>query len=261
MITPLRKHTRDGKPYIRPPVIESKIIELALLSRDELIARCAIRSENNLAYVPSECLLYFIRASRTNRADAYFEKLYKLLLERVLIRLSQKVESPDSKKTSLTPSIIRDEVIGRFAELLAIDRIGYSEKLDFFEVRFNRALKSICSDVQEQAWRDQNRSTAFDDDETGEPTVEVERAAGSFDPFNTSEFSGDGYRFALNEAIDTLPPLERRIIEMLKQDFPIDSQNPDAITIARALGKSEKTIRTYRDKAFATLRTALNGGN
>ena len=29
--------------------------------------------------------------------------------------------------------------------------------------------------------------------------------------------------------------------------------------IAKALGKSEKTIRTYRDKAFAAIRAAMSG--
>ena len=32
------------------------------------------------------------------------------------------------------------------------------------------------------------------------------------------------------------------------------------MTIARALGRSEKTVRTYRDKAFATLRSAMADG-
>lgn len=36
-----------------------------------------------------------------------------------------------------------------------------------------------------------------------------------------------------------------------------DSQDPNAVTIAKALGKSEKTIRRNRDKAIAALRAAL----
>jgi DNA-binding CsgD family transcriptional regulator len=50
-----------------------------------------------------------------------------------------------------------------------------------------------------------------------------------------------------------------RVIEMLRQGIPIDSKDVDAVTIAKALGKSEKTIRTYRDKAFAVLRVAMLG--
>jgi DNA-directed RNA polymerase specialized sigma24 family protein len=45
---------------------------------------------------------------------------------------------------------------------------------------------------------------------------------------------------------------------MLRQGIPIDSKEPGAVTIARTLGKSEKTIRTHRDRAFAALRAALS---
>ena len=46
---------------------------------------------------------------------------------------------------------------------------------------------------------------------------------------------------------------------MLRKGVPIDSKEADAVTIAKALGKSEKTIRTYRDKAFAAIRAAMSG--
>ena len=64
----------------------------------------------------------------------------------------------------------------------------------------------------------------------------------------------------MDAAIDALPPEQIRIMHMLRQGFPIDSKEPDVMTIAKALGRSEKTIRTYRDKAIATLRLALADG-
>jgi hypothetical protein len=241
-------------------MIEAKIIELASLSRDDLVTQCAIRQKDDPAYVPSECLLYFIRESRANRPDTYFEKLYKLLSERVL-RCLPDGSSLNSQTTSLTKSAIREKVFGHFVELLTSDRNNYSDKLDYYEINFADALKKLCLDAQEQAWQDENRSTTLHDAETGEPTAEVERAAGSFDPFNTSEFSSDVYRFDLNEAIDTLPPLQKRIIVMLQQGFPIGPKESNGITIAKTLNKDEKTIRTHRDKAYTTLRAALSGEN
>lgn len=258
MIAPLRKRTRDGTPYTRPHKIEDKITELSSLSRSELIARCAMRQVNDSAYVPSECLLYFIRASRTNSSDANFEKLYKLLAERVL-RICFKAVSADGNKTHLT-QLIQDEAIGRFAELLANDRASYCEQLDFFEVRFNQALQAMLFDVRRQMMRNENRLTTLDDQMTGEPKIEVERAAGSFDPFNTSAFDDNDYRSCLYAAIDTLPPEQRRIIEMIRQGIPIDSKESGVFTIAKALGKSEKTIRIHRDKAYAVLRAVLDKG-
>jgi DNA-binding NarL/FixJ family response regulator len=245
-------------PYTRSHKIEDNITELSSLSRSELIARCVMRQVDDPAYVPSECLLYFIRASRTDSSDAHFEQLYKLLAERVL-RICLKAVSADGNKTHLI-QLIRDEAIGRFAELLANDRASYCEQLDFFEVRFNQALQAMLSDVRRQVMRNEHRLTTLDDQMTGEPKVEVERAAGSFDPFNTSAFDDNDYRSCLYTAIDTLPLEQRRIIEMIRQGIPIDSKEPGILTIAKALGKSEKTIRTHRDKAYAALRAVFNQG-
>ena len=47
---------------------------------------------------------------------------------------------------------------------------------------------------------------------------------------------------------------------MILQGIPIDSKEAGAVTIAKVLNKSEKTIRTYRDQAYATLRTVLTRG-
>ena len=259
LVAPLRNRTGDGELYTRRPIIEAKIIELASLSRSELTTRCEMGQRHDPGYVPSECLLYFIRASRTDNSDTHFEQLYKILIKRVLRSLPN-AKSLDGTTTFQTENTIQEKVLGQFVDLLASDRNAYSEILDYYEINFAHALKTLRVSAQKQAWRDEDRSMPLYDDETGEPTAAVERATGSFDPFNTSRFSDNDYRLGLNAAIDALPPEQRRIIMMLQKGFPIDSKDPDVITIARTLKKSEKTIRTYRDKAFAALRTALSAG-
>jgi DNA-directed RNA polymerase specialized sigma24 family protein len=259
VIAPLKKHRRDGRLYTRPPQIEAKIIELLSLSRCELITQCEIRQRTDPGYVPSECLLHFIRASRTDKSDIYFKRLYKILVERVL-RCLPKAESLNGKTTSLIKSNIREKVFGHFVDLLASDRNAYLDKLDYYEINFNAALKKLRLSAQAQAWRDENRVTILYDEDTGEPTAAVERATGSFDPFNMSAYADDNYRSLLNAAIDALPLEQRRIVVMIQQGIPIDSKDPNVITIAKTLGKSEKTIRTHRDKAYAALRTALTMG-
>lgn len=259
LIEPLRKLKLGGSLYTRPSEVEAKLLELASLSCDELITYCELR-QGDPAYVPSECLLHFVRSYRARMPDICFEKLYKFLIERVLSSCSNKI-SNDDKTSSLIHSNIRDEVVGRFAELLAHDFKDYVEKLDYYEIRFNDALKKMYIDVYRQVKRGEDRLTSLDDQVTGEPKIEVERAAGSFEPFNTSAFTEDDYRSCLYAAIDTLPPLEKKIIEMLRLGFPIDSKDPNVTTISRTLSKSEKTIRTYRNKAFATIRTILEEAN
>lgn len=260
VVTPLKKRMLSGELYTRDPKVETLLVVLSSLSRNELVPRAMISSRSDPNYIPSECLVYFVRASRTDNQETWFERLYKILAERVL-RALPRVESQDGKTASITREIIRDKAFARFVELMAADRSDYSEKLDYFEVRFDGALASLRRDAQEQAWRHENRSIPLEyDDETGEVSPEVERAVGHCDPFADPEIDGDSYRLRLDAAIDALPPEQKRIIEMLRQGVPIDSKNPDVMTIVKALGRSEKTIRTYRDKALATLRVALTEG-
>ncbi|MBY5767226.1 response regulator transcription factor [Rhizobium leguminosarum] len=259
-IAPLRKRRLTGELYERDRKVEILIVELAALPRDELIGRAAITKRSDPGYVPSECLVYLIRASRHDNNEAWFERLYRILMERVL-RSVPKSESSDGKTESLTRSVVRDKVFSRFVEILSADRASYADKLDFFEVRFDGAVASLRRDAQEQAWRDENRSKPLEyDEENGELAAEVEAAAGVHDPFAASDFEDPTYRSRLDAAIEALPPEQIRIVHMLKEGFPIDSKEPDVMTIAKALGRSEKTIRTYRDKAIAALRLALADG-
>lgn len=260
-VTPLRKRRLSGELYERDSKMEALIAELAVLPRDELIARAAISKRSDAGYVPSECLVYFIRASRRDNNEAWFERLYRILIERVL-RSSPRAESSDGKTESLTRAAVRDKVFSRFVELLSVDRNTYAEKLDYFEVRFDGAVASLRRDAQEQAWRDENRSRPLEyDAESVELSPEVEAAAGAYDRFAASDFDDAAFRLRLEAAIEALPSEQSRIIHMLRQGFPIDSKEPDVITIAKALGRSEKTVRTYRDKAFAALRAAMADGD
>ncbi|OKO87646.1 response regulator receiver protein [Bradyrhizobium sp. NAS80.1] len=261
VVTPLRKRRLSGELYERDPKVEALISELAVLPRHELIAKAEITKRSDPGYVPSECLVYFIRASRRDNNEVWFERLYRILTERVL-RSLPKAESPDGKTESLTRGVVRDKVFGRFVELLSADRAAYAEKVDYFEVRFDGALASLRRDAQEKAWRDENRSKPLEyDEESGELSPEVEAAAGTHDPFAVSDFDDPAYRSRLDAAIEALPTEQSRIIHMLREGFPIDSKEPDVMTIAKALGRSEKTVRTYRDKAFAALRAAMADGD
>lgn len=128
-------------------------------------------------------------------------------------------------------------------------------------MRFDGALASLRRDAQEQAWRDENRSQPLEyDEESGELSPEVEAAAGAHDPFAASDFDDSSYRSRLDAAIEALPIEQSRIVHMLRQGIPIDSKESNVMTIAKSLRRSEKTLRTYRNKAFAALRAAMAEG-
>jgi hypothetical protein len=257
LITPLKK-CHKGEPYARRPEVEAKIVELASVSRNELVSQCIVQEKDDLCYVQSECLLYFIRNWWEERpSSSHFDRVY----EHLLIRVLKLIRNAEINQTSLIQNAIVEKSSEDFIEKLAGDRKDCKYRLDYYEVNFNDAINKLRLTVRKQVLRSEIPLTTLYHEETGEPKIEVEHAVGSFDPFNASDFSSQDYRFALDEAINTLEPHEKRIIEMLRLGFPIYSQDPNDITISRAIGKSEKTIRTYRDKAFEKLRIALNGDN
>lgn len=258
-IVPLRKLNLKGQLYVRPPEIGAKLVELGSLSRDELLARCMIREQSDPGYVPGECILYFVRNCRNEDANSFFEELYKILLKRVFRRLPNPEGAGETE--TLTASEIRNNAVGTFIELLAADRNNYSEKLDYFEIRFDSAMARLRADACREVLPDAKRSIPLEiNQETGELLSEVERTGESFDPFNPTKLSSSDYRLSLDSAIDVLSVEKRRIVEMIRLGIPIDSKEPGVVTIAKTLGKSEKTVRIHRDEAFAELYAWLTKG-
>jgi hypothetical protein len=259
VVTPLRKCTAEGEPYTRRDPVETLLEELLTLPHDQLVSRCEIRNRADPGYVPSECLVHLVRARKTDNSDALFERLYKSLAARV----RQTLPNPDSRlgdkiAVSLTKSRIGEKVFDRFLEILAIDRAGYDERLDYFEIGFDGALANLRRDARSQAWTEENRAVPLElDPESHEPSPEVNKALGNFDPFSPEKINAENYRFRLVQAIDALPPEQSRIVTMIGRGIPIDSTDPYAITIAKTLGKVEKTIRKHRDLAFESIRAAL----
>ena len=139
MIRALEKKKPDGDLYTRVDTIETRIGVLERLSRDELLDLCAL-SKSHSDYVPSECLLYFVRASRSDNNDVWFDRLSKILIQRLRHSLPL-AESSDAETVSLTLERFRYQVLTRFVTMRAAHRITYSTKLDFFDTSLHMALK------------------------------------------------------------------------------------------------------------------------
>jgi DNA-directed RNA polymerase specialized sigma24 family protein len=257
LIDPLTKRRKDGTPYLRPDNIEALLPALADLPRDALLERAGIRDRKHPGYVPSECLLHFVRASRLDNSDAWFERLYKILVERVL-RAVPRAEAGGNTASNVNESI-RNVVFDRFVEMLSKDRRQTDDKLDFFEVRFDLAIKRLRLDAQERAWREENRSDALDEDSGQTEATAV--AVVATDPFEASIFSDPLFRDRVYLAIDDLPPEQSRTMHLLLLGWPIHSNDPAVMTIAKALGCSDRSVRNHRARAIKTLAALFNPGD
>lgn len=257
MIIPLQKQTEGGKLYTRIPEIEARLADLVTLTDENLIQLCK-QSKTHPQYVPSECLLYFVRRSALTN-QALFDPLFRILSERIFRKLPR-ADNPGGSSVSMLNSDIQESVFDRIVEMLMLDKAGYENRLDMFEVRFDLAFSNLKKDAQEKFYRSDNRNTELEYDDSEDITTEVETVSESFNPFEETDLNHFHYRRELDAAIETLPDLQKRIIEMIRLDFRIDSIDPQEMTISKALNKSEKTIHNQKNKAFARLRSLLEGG-
>jgi len=255
-----KKDSKLGKVYTRPRKIHEELKLLLALPRAEILQRCEIEEKTSPLYVASECLVHLLRACRTEPPNSYFEGIYKALHSRIVRRLRSGVSS-DGESVALSALTVRDKVVDRFNELLMRDRSGYADKLDFYEVRFDRTLKLLTITTQRQVWKETNRQAPLQDPESGEIFAEVDEAAGAVDPFENEDSDEKDYRLRLEAAIDNLPAPQKRIVTMLKLGIPIDSIHPEAVTISKTMNRSEKTIRTMRNKAFAAIKAFIEKGD
>jgi hypothetical protein len=249
---PLRKLKLDGTPYFRREKVEAEIQALAGISAGELERRAGLWQVSEPGFVSPEALLYFVRNAA---AGAHREKLTEKLLVRVARRVPPVADS-GGVTVSLTKINIREDVRDHFVDLLLSDRKQYDDRLDYYEVNFNGAVAADRRDANARHWKHENR-TAELEIEDGEVSAQVESAVGDYDPFDADELDKKDYRLLLDDAIDSLPEFQRRIVVMWRQDIPVESKAPSVESISKVLGKSEKTIRTHRDKAFASLKLRL----
>ena len=259
-LRPLRDRSLKGIIYVRPAEIEARLRELSVVSFDLLLERC-IAQRKDTAYVPSECIMYFMRSCKETGNLIYFEKFYRILIQRVLRSLPDRGYGKGSEQ--LTESLVRDEVFKRFVQLIAQDYKDYSERLDYYEVRFDDSIACLRCDAQKKVWREANQTISLDAEQKNSLLPEETESAATphFNPFESTKIDAEDYQSLLDEAIDKLPELQQSVIQMLRVGFLIDSKDPNVLTIAKVLGKSEKTIRLQRDRAFAALAKSLNRGD
>lgn len=249
MPCPLRKFKIDGTPYFRRDKVEAEIQTLAGISAAELERRADISEPG---FISPEALLYFVRNAS---AGTHREKLTEKLLGRVARKVRSVTNSGDNT-VSLTRMNIREDIVDHFVDLLLSDRDQYDERLDYYEVNFNAAIAADRHDANVRHWKHENRNDDLET-EDGEISAQVESIVGGYNPLDPDELDKKAYRLLLDDAIDSLPELQRRIVVMLRQEVPIESKDPSIDSISKVLGKSEKTIRTHRDKAYASLKLRL----
>ena len=260
MVEPLRMKYPNGVPYQRRDEIEKLLGELEQLPRDRLIERMKIATPAHPDFVPSECVLHFVRKSKLDNSDRQFEIMYRALIARVekaaMVPGGRHYLGEEEAITSRASSIA-EAVVFQFEMKLTKDRNGYLDGLDYYEVNFASALKALRLTAREKVDRETDRvqPLSYDDDEAISPVVE--KAAGSFNPFDQEKIDDPAYRSAVGAAIKRLPAEERNVILLSLKGYQDGSTDPDGITISRLLGCNDQTVRNRRKRAIAKLQKDL----
>ena len=258
IIPPLRKRTEEGILYARPVEIEKIITGTIELPFEEFITRAKHKNRNHPDYLPSEVLVHRIRTTRYNNTDEQFNALYCALYERVFRSCASAVTRAGGETGEVGKLLdVREFVVERFVTLVVKDRDSYAEKLDIFEIRFDRAVMMLRKDAFRKVSQRDNPMTPLEYDEGGDVPQDVEESLALLNPRLMTPEDEVTYRFQVRRAIDSLPDMERRIIDMLEAEIAIESNNPDEPSIAGLLGCTPKTVRNRRDRAVQRIRETL----
>lgn len=259
MSVPLTRKGRDGTPYERPPEVEDWLKRLEAVDAAERVRRFSTLSRKSPEYVPSEALVHFLRRAWAEGMQGDFEKLFRILLNRI----EQSLCSAISDSRIAGARGIREEIKERFLERIAEDcreRVGL---LDFYEIRFDKAFAAFRTSALRQIGPSAVDTVPLgaDKDDGLEISAEVEAAAADFLCGDPEKLDDPAFRLELTAAIDCLPDDQKQVIGLLLQGFQIDSKNRDDMTIARMLRCDERTVRNRRDRAYKTLKSILQEEN
>jgi DNA-directed RNA polymerase specialized sigma24 family protein len=256
MVIPLNKTTKNGRPYNRRPQVEKLLKELEVLVPDQLVKRLTCAQQA----VPSEVLVYYLRHTELALAAKHLEPIFTVFYSRLEAALRK--TCPDGRIAHA--AFIRDEITGRVLEMIATDRNTPIDQMYYWEINFNHALANLRKDVLRELGPARKTDPLINaepltqnDSDGDEIRPEVDIAAADFFNSSPSILDDQYFRMHLMDAISNLPEDERRAVGLLLQGMQIDSQNPEVMTIAKALECTEKTVRNRLQRAYKTLRVVL----
>ena len=255
----LKRMGKDCTPYTRPPEIETWLEKLEVVEPMARLRQFEGISRRRAEYVPTEVLVHFLRRAWAAGERAHFEKIFRILLSRV----EQSLNSAISDARMDGAAEIRDEVRGRFLELITKDCNEKPDLMDFLEIRFDKALVAIRTSVLRKMGPSTVKTVPLSRpaDDDSEISEEVETAATEFLGGDPSKLDDPAFRSVLAAAIDGLPADQRRVICLILEGFPIDSKEQGVMTIAQILQCDERTVRNRRNRACKALKAILQEEN
>jgi DNA-directed RNA polymerase specialized sigma24 family protein len=241
--------------------VEQQISKLKSFTAEEIREFAEIEAPDDPNYILSESLLYLLRHSEDELDNHTSMIIFKTLRARVLKATptpARRLSGSTKLGISSRDVTIQEKVLDKFQELLCEDRGEYAEQLDFFEIRFNQAVARLRHTAHRGQMREERRFRSLEAEaSSAEQSPIVQRALAALTYRVDHETMDFLFRSNVYMAISSLPPSERRVVELLLEGMLIDSKDPNEMTIAKVLGCTGRTVQNRRDRAFESIRSAL----
>jgi len=285
MVEPLRKRTRDGKPYSRRPAVQQEFERLEKLELKELVARAKEGEQKGKPFLSSEALVHILRrevrvAVSDGPTQGAIDAIASMLVARCTKILKRRLWQYDE--------LAQEEITEEVMKHLMNDVLEDGEKADYAEINFNHWLARNRSDAVRKHERKAARFTQFGDtvedlEETEaqivreeEPTEashgdtpelllslkEARQRGGLPSIMEGARFSAAAlHRIAEAARLANLPAEVLYAFLVHHLGLKVESEDPQEYTLVNHFNKSEKTIRSWikrAEKVFAELRKAQN---
>lgn len=249
MARPLERRTREGEAYRRLPSVDASIDRAMTLDAETLLAEAAIEGDKDPRHLRSECLVHLLRAIPRDDDPRVIGVLGILVG-----RMDRSLRGSIRPSRAYDAERLRAEVVDRFVDLVLEDRRAPGTALDFFEVRFARAMLALRVDVVREAARDLARIEPLEDlrGDDGEALPIVDHGILLAFQEGGAEQERERFRNELLRAIDLLPAHQREAVTLFLAGH--DTEGDGADTIASICGVTDRAIRYRLTKAFEALR-------
>jgi hypothetical protein len=253
MTRPLTKKDKNGNLYTRPLKVGQAIDAAMKQETAALQERAQVVDEKSPDYLPTECLVHFVREAKRGGDERTMSALLPWLLARCEAILFRRI--PD-KSRSNAPEI-REEILSEFGVLFAEDGSGQNpHELDFYECRFNRAFRLFRIDfLRSESARTGPLASFPAQDEMGLSPNDEERVSLLPEALRSGPTQLQSVSHSeLMNAVNALPSDERKaIILCCVLGLREESNDPGETTASKLCGVTPRTIRNRLNKAAQKL--------
>lgn len=253
---------KGTEPYTRRPEVESALQELSAIPIEEVAELAKIFESSHEDFIPTECLIYFVRRSKENGDSTPYRDIFNALRTRVLRAIPvrrYRLDGGSKIGENDADALIQEGVMFAFQKLLCEDRKEYDERLDYFEVMFNDALSKLRATERRRVFKKESRKKPMDyEDDGASISTEMEQKLAYLKSLKSEKFDDPAFRIRFLDAIKNLPPIFRAPIELYLDGIQIDSEIPGKDCMSKILNCKGSTVQKRLKRAHRLLSVALN---